>query len=151
MTQLQQERRELRARAFELAVRVFNLYPRLAAAGPAHEFVARQLLKAATSIGSQLEEGHAASSRRDMAEKHGIALRESRESNYWARIGASDPNWARELKPIVTETQEFIAMLTASVRKLRRPQIPPAAMGLAILASSLLLLPYLQLTSQLQS
>ena len=136
--------RELRGRAFELAVHVFNLYPRLAAAGPAHEFIARQLLKAATSIGSQLEEGHAASSRRDMAEKHSIGLRESREANYWARVGAADPRWTQDLKPIITETYEFIAMLTASVRKLRRPQIIPSAVSLLTLLTSVsvLLLTY---------
>jgi hypothetical protein len=81
-----------------------------------------------------------------MAEKHSIGLRESREANYWARIGASDPSWTKDLKPIITETQEFIAMLTASVRKLRRPQIPGGSLALLVFS---LLLPYFLLTSYL--
>jgi len=56
-----------------------------------------------------------------MAAKYAIALRESRESNYWSRLGATDPRWAADLGPIVQETREFAAMLTVSVRKLRSP------------------------------
>ena len=93
-------RQDLLARAFTLAVRVFKLYPRLAATSPAHAHVARQLLRSVTAIG---------------------ALRESRESNYWSRIIATDDKWAAELAPIIKETGEFTAMLTVSVRKLRAP------------------------------
>ncbi len=144
--------REFRPRAFELAVLVFNLYPRLAAAGPAHEFIAKQLLKSATSIGSQLEEGHAPSSRRDKAEKHSIGLREAREANYWARIGATDARWAKELKPIIAETHEFVAMLTVSVQKLRRPQVPDVVVGLGLVFFFVfLLLSYLLPASNLTS
>ena len=121
-----EHKRELRARAFQMAIVVFRLYPRLAAAGPGHAFIARQLLRAATSIGANLEEGTAPSSRRDMAAKHAIALREAREANFWARIAATDRKWATELDPIVRETGEFVAMLTVSVKKLRRPAAEPA-------------------------
>jgi four helix bundle protein len=114
-------RRDFTARAFDLAVQVFRLHPRLAASGPGHALVARQLLRSATAIGAQLEEGAAASSRRDMAAKYGIALREAREANFWARLAATDPRWAAELAPIIQETREFVAMLTAAVKKLRQP------------------------------
>jgi four helix bundle protein len=104
-----------------LAVRVFKLYRRLAATSPAHAYLARQMLRSATAIGALLEEGMVANSRRDMAAKYAIALRESRESNYWSRVIATDARWAGELAPITKETSEFIAMLTVSVRKLRAP------------------------------
>jgi four helix bundle protein len=120
-----ERRQDLHARAFALAVRVFKLYPRLAAAGPAHEHVARQLLRAATGIGALLEEGEVANGRRDMGAKHAIALREAREGNFWARLGAEDPKWTGDLMPVVTETREFVAMLTVSVRKLRTRLPPP--------------------------
>ena len=114
-------KRDLVTRAFQLAVVLFKLYPRLVAGGSAHAFIARQLLKAGTSIGANLEEGTAPSSRRDMAAKQAIALRESREANFWARLLATDKRWAAELEPIIRETSEFVAMLTVSVKKLRRP------------------------------
>ena len=113
--------REFAPRAFQLAVDVYRLFPKLAAAGPAQAMIARQLLRSATAIGAQLEEGAAASSRRDMAAKYGISLREAREANFWARLAATDPRWAAELAPIVQETGEFVAMLTAAVKKLRQP------------------------------
>ena len=114
-------RQDLLARAFALAVRVFKLYPRLAVTSAAHAHVARQLLRSVTAIGALLEEGAVANSRRDMAAKYAIALRESRESNYWSRLVATDEKWAAELAPVTQETKEFIAMLTVSVRKLREP------------------------------
>jgi four helix bundle protein len=54
-----------------------------AAGGSGHTFIAKQLLRATSSIGSNLEEGAAPSSRRDMAAKYPIALREARESKFW--------------------------------------------------------------------
>jgi four helix bundle protein len=115
-------RQDLKARSFQLAVMVFRLYPKLAAASQAHAWIARQLLKAVSSVAAQLEEGTAPSSRRDMAEKYAIGLREAREANLWARLGASDPRWSTELAPVIDETREFVAMLTVSVKKLRLPQ-----------------------------
>jgi four helix bundle protein len=114
-------RQDLRGRAFALAAQTFRLYPRLAGTGVGHALIARQLLRAIASVGAQLEEGAAASSRRDMAAKYAIALREAREANYWARLAATDHRWTTELQPIVQETSEFVAMLTVSVKRLRRP------------------------------
>jgi len=112
--------RDFRSRAYDLAAAVLDLYPRLAAAGPAQAHLAHQLLRATTAIGASLEEGAVANSR-DMAAKYAIALREAREANYWARLAARDPKWSSELAPIIKETGEFVAMLTVAVRKLRTP------------------------------
>ena len=45
-----------------------------------------QLLKAATSVGANLEEAKAGSSRREFVRLIEISLREARESVYWLRI-----------------------------------------------------------------
>src|SRR5262245_16385067 len=100
-------RQDLNERAFRLAARVFRMFPKLVAAGSGHAFIARQLLRAVGSIGANLEEGTASSSRRDMAQKQSIALRESREGKYWSRLLATDPAWAEPLGPIIQETGEF--------------------------------------------
>lgn len=115
------QRQDLNERALRLATYVFRLYPKLAAAGAAHALVARQLLRSTASIGANLQEGSAPSSRRDMAAKYAIALREAREAHFWARLLAADPGWAKELEFVIVETGEFAAMLTVSVRKLRKP------------------------------
>jgi four helix bundle protein len=77
--------------------------------------------RAASSIGANLEEGRAPSSRKDMRQKHRIALREAREANFWARLVSTDPAWRGKMSGVVGETAEFVAMLTASVRRLGQP------------------------------
>jgi four helix bundle protein len=120
-------RQDLKARAFAFAARILELYPRLRAGGPAYEHMASQLLESASSIGAQLEEGEVANSRRDMAAKYAIALRESREANFWLRLYATIPAWCDALSPLIQESREFVAMLTVSVRKLRNPPDDPQA------------------------
>jgi four helix bundle protein len=83
--------------------------------------MAQQLFEAASSIGAMLEEAEVAMSRRDMAAKQSIALRESRESNYWLRLLSIDTELTAELAALVDESRQFVAMLTTSVRKLRNP------------------------------
>ena len=51
--------------------------------------VTDHLLRSATSVGANLEEGKAASSRRKFVRYVDIALREARESAYWLRICVS--------------------------------------------------------------
>ena len=122
---MSKRRQDLKERAFQLAARVLRLYSRIARIDEAFAFIARQLLRASARIGAQFEEGAAASSRKDMAEKYAIGLREARESNYWARLLATDSRTADLIAPIVQETSEFVAMLTVSVRKLRKPPEEP--------------------------
>jgi four helix bundle protein len=81
--------------------------------------MAQQLFAAGSAIGAMLEEGEVANSRRDMASRHAIALREARESNHWLRLFSTIPAWKAELAPLVQESLEFVRMLTVSVRKLR--------------------------------
>lgn len=78
-----------------------------------------QLVRAGTAIGANVEEAIAATSRRDMAAKYAIALREARETRYWLRVIASDPVVGDSVTPLITEATEWIAMLTVTVRKLR--------------------------------
>ena len=70
-------------------------------------------------MGALLEEGVVANSRRDMAAKYAIARREARESRYWLSRFSKAPLWTTELAPLLQESNEFVAMLTVSVRKLR--------------------------------
>lgn len=84
--------------------------------------VADQLARAGTAIGAMLEEGSVAASRRDMAHKHEIALREAREAVYWLRLLRESGFTASELRDLEHEAGELGAMLTVSVRKLRAPR-----------------------------
>jgi four helix bundle protein len=82
--------------------------------------MALQLFRAGSSIGAQLQEGEVRKSRRDMGAKHAIALREAREARYWLQMYLAVDAFTEELRPLAQEATEFVAMLTVSVKKLRR-------------------------------
>lgn len=81
--------------------------------------VADQLARSGTAVGALLEEGAVAQSRRDMAHKHALALREVRESAYWLRLLRESGFVTDAMPALEREAAELGAMLTASVRKLR--------------------------------
>jgi four helix bundle protein len=56
------------------------------AARPGVRCLVDQLLKAGTSVGANMEEAKAASSRREFVRYVEIALREAREAVYWLRM-----------------------------------------------------------------
>jgi four helix bundle protein len=120
--------RDFCERAFQFASLVLDRYSRLRAGGPAESHVAQQLFHAVSSIGANLEEGQVANSRRDMAAKYAIALREAREARYWLRLLATRPGRKEEIAPLIQESNEFVAMLTVAVRRLRTP-LPDADEG----------------------
>lgn len=72
-----------------------------------------QLIRSATSVGANLQEAFAASSRRDFINKISIALREARESCYWLRLlHDSDDNLDKaELKKHIQEARELANIL----------------------------------------
>jgi len=70
--------------------------------------------------GADLEEAKPAYSRRDLAAKNTVALRESRECRYWLRlIKADQPQLSSQLDALIDEYSQLVAVLTTSVRKLR--------------------------------
>jgi hypothetical protein len=58
--------------------------------------IADQLFDAGSSIGANLEESQAAYSRRELAAKSTISLKESRESKYWLRVAQAN-RWATRI------------------------------------------------------
>ena len=108
-------------RAFKFACDIVHLYRRLEPRCPS--VLARQLLRAATSIGANLEEAKAAQSRRDLLAKFSIALKEARETWYWLRLLAATGLASAEILAAPTnEANQLVAILTTSVARLRRTQ-----------------------------
>ena len=75
----------------------------------------RQLVRAGTSIGANLEEADAAQSKADFVSKCTISLKEARESHYWLRILKATGK--AEVERLLAEANELIAILTTIVRK----------------------------------
>ena len=111
---------DFRQRAFRFTSRLFDFCEDLARTpGPCRQ-ISHQLFSAGSSIGANLEESKAAYSRRDLASKISISLKESREAKYWLRVAQTKSLGKKELRDLLLqEVDEFVAMLTVSVRRLQ--------------------------------
>jgi four helix bundle protein len=79
--------------------------------------LARQILRAGTSIGANIEEATAAYSRKDFLHKMSIASKEARETNYWLRlIDQAGILPSVDLSPHMDDSLELIRLLTAIVK-----------------------------------
>ena len=69
---------------FNFALQIIELYKLLQ---QRNEFViSKQLLRSATSIGANAEEGNAAQTKKDFISKMSMASKEARETKYWLRL-----------------------------------------------------------------
>jgi four helix bundle protein len=116
---------DIRVRSFEYALRAVKLYqhPQKQKDG-AGWVLGKQYLRAATSVGANVEEAQASESRADFVHKLGIAQKEARESVFWLRLlRESQIVPASRLSPLLRETEELVAILTSiviSTKKKRR-------------------------------
>ena len=83
-----------------------------------NEYVmSKQLLKAGTSVGANIEEALAGQSRPDFLSKMSIASKEACESNYWLRLLGDSGIIEREhLEKPLAESKEIVCMLTSIVK-----------------------------------
>ena len=79
--------RDIQERAFRLALRIATLEHDDTYRTTVRRIVIQQLVRAATSIASNLTEATAAHSKPDFTAKVGIARKEARETQYWLRLG----------------------------------------------------------------
>lgn len=78
------------------------------------------MFDAASSIGANLAESEGLNSRKELAARYAIALKEARETFYWLELmGSAEPTLEVQITPLRQECREFIAMLTTALRKLR--------------------------------
>jgi len=110
---------DIRERTFQFAVRVIQAVRRLPD-DTATRVVAYQLVKAATSVGANVEEADGAESKRDFGHKMSIARKESRESRYWIRIVrasiANDGEWTT----LQQESEEIARILSAIINSAQK-------------------------------
>src|SRR5262245_21552482 len=110
------------SRTFRFACDIVFLYRRLMKLPDMPHPIARQLLRAGTSVGANVEEAKAAQSRKDRASRFAVALKEAREALYWLRlIRATKLADQVPLQPLAREANELVAILTTTHRKLKQP------------------------------
>lgn len=76
--------RKITDRTFDFALEIISLYKFLK--GTKEYVLSKQMLKAGTSIGANVEESQAAQSGADFISKMSIASKEARETKYWLRL-----------------------------------------------------------------
>jgi four helix bundle protein len=108
---------ELEQRTKTYAVKIIKYAAELACSD-AQRLVARQLIKAGTSIGANYREANRAESRDDFIHKIGIAEKEASETAYWLEIcdelGFGEAQKADSLRQ---EATELLAILVTIGKK----------------------------------
>lgn len=114
--------RDIRDRTAEYALRAVKLYRYLLRRRDGVGLViGKQFLRSATSIGANLIEAQAGESRKDFIHKCSIAQKEARESKYWLELMLkAEIVRIDRLKPLIDETNQIIAILTAIIVKTKR-------------------------------
>ena len=126
------------SRSFRFALEILKLFRTLERSTNTPRHFALQVLRAGTAIGANVEEAKSASSRRDMAGRYAVGLREARECHYWLRlIKADQPQLARVIDDQLDEAQQLIAVLTPTVRKLRVEQAAKTATVVILFVSAI--------------
>ena len=108
---------DIRERCFAFSLRAVRLYQHLQAGKDRAGWVlGEQFMRAATSVGANMEEAQAAESKSDFIHKCGIARKEARESLYWLRLlSGADLLPAVQLAPLIREADEIVSVVTAII------------------------------------
>ena len=77
--------------------------------------ISRQLLASATSVGANVHEASAASSRKDFINKMTIASKEARESRYWLELIRSSQIVDYDVTKLLALNDELIKLLNSII------------------------------------
>ena len=103
-------------KSFAFAIRVVKAFKWLC--DSKKEYVmSKQFLRSGTSIGANVKEAMNAQSKKDFISKYSIALKEASEAEYWIELLAAGEYFdTREAKSLLSDINEIISLLTASVK-----------------------------------
>ena len=101
-------------KSFNFALTIIELYKILQ---QNREFVlSKQLLRSATSIGANVEEATAASTKKDFAYKMTLSSKEARETRYWLKLLDKSQIVEINYSKYLEDVTELIKILTAIVK-----------------------------------
>ncbi|HUF24652.1 MAG TPA: four helix bundle protein [Vicinamibacterales bacterium] len=111
---------DLRQRSKDFAVAAYGLSKDTRARHPALRNACDQMFDAASSVGANLAENDGLNTRKELAARYAIALREAKETKYWLDVlHGAEPTLEPQTAPLIAECKEFIAMMTTALKKLR--------------------------------
>ncbi len=100
-------------KSFAFAIRIVKLYKYIVE--ERKEFIlSKQLLRAGTSIGANVEEAIGGQSRKDFISKISIAYKEARETIYWVKLlKATEYIQVKEADSIMNDAEELCKILSS--------------------------------------
>jgi four helix bundle protein len=109
----------LREKSYQFALRIVKLYQFIVS--EKKEFVlSKQILRAGTSIGANVEEAGQAQSKSDFVHKLSIAQKESFETDYWLRL-LRDSNYLTETQAdsMLNDCRELQKLIISSIKTVK--------------------------------
>ncbi|WP_103664329.1 four helix bundle protein [Gracilimonas amylolytica] len=104
----------IQTKSFEFALTIISLYKLLQ---DEREYViSKQLLRAGTSIGANVEEAIAGQSKKDFLSKISISLKEARETRYWLRLLKESELTNLKVDDYLLDAFELIRILSSIVK-----------------------------------
>jgi len=107
-------------KSFRFGVRIVKYYSSKINTNYHYKDLFRQLLRSGTSIGANISEAQEAASKKDFINKLSIALKESRETEYWLKL-FKELSIIEDLEfnNLYNDCQELIRLLVSILKKLR--------------------------------
>lgn len=113
-------KRDLKQRAYIYALRIIKFMDTLNMRDHTTEIVVKQLLRSATSIGANIIEAQAGSTKKDFTNFFSHALKSANESKFWLGLLRDSGKASREQSEVLLqETKELANILGASILTLR--------------------------------
>lgn len=106
----------LQQKSFDFAIRIVNLYRYLKEEKKEY-ILSKQLLRAGTSIGANVEEAIGGQSEKDFFSKLSIAYKEARETHYWIRLLTKTNYLQKEETLSILEDTEELLKIIGSIQK----------------------------------
>ncbi|KKU44882.1 MAG: hypothetical protein UX62_C0046G0009 [Microgenomates group bacterium GW2011_GWA2_46_7] len=82
--------------------------------------IAKQLIRSATSIAANAQEGDGAESKAEFLHRFAIAKKEAKESDYWLRVSGDVLH--KPVNKLRGEVQELIAIISTIIIKVKKSQ-----------------------------
>ncbi|MCL6493475.1 MAG: four helix bundle protein [Ignavibacterium sp.] len=104
-------------KSFNFAIRIIRFYKLKSLDNYSLNSLLKQLLRSGTSIGANVSEAQSAFTKKDFINKLGIALKESRETEYWLKLFKETAIISeKEFKSLFEDCEELSKLLTSIIK-----------------------------------
>jgi len=104
-------------KSFSFSIQIVKFYRVVLLRTKEFEPILKQLLRSGTSIGANISESQSAISKKDFVNKLHIALKESRETEYWLKLlNEADIIDSKEYLSLYSDCEELSKLLTSILK-----------------------------------